>query len=241
MKELSVVICDDEEILLPQLKSAIGTLFLSAGLETSVEAFSASRSIIERVCQGKRDDVYFLDIDIPDLDGISLGERILRVWPDALICFISAREDLVFETFRIRPLAFVRKSSFREDIKRAIHSIVHHLAIDTDEYLEVADELGHGQRLNLCRLLYIEAEEKYQKLVFLTEEQLIRSSSAAMEKALSGHGFVRIHRSYLVNLRFLYRIGNGEVILDSRQALPMSRHRKKAVQESFLAWSAYQK
>ena len=237
MHKFRVAICDDEILLLPQLSSMVKSFFRSQNFETEPDTFASAQELLHSLYHVAPHDIYFLDIDIPELDGISLAEKIKDCNPDAHILFVSAREERVFDTFRIHPLAFVRKSNFSEDMKKAMKTLMEHLEKPADQMLNFQDELGHILSLNLTRLMYIEANEKYQNLVSTDGSNLIRCSISDLEKALVPHQFIRIHRGYLVNPQYIYRIDTSSIILDGSQNLPLSRHRKKEVQNLFLAYN----
>ena len=123
MDIISVAVCDDEIILLPQLAAMIRDYFLQAGFTPEVDSYADAAGLLRDVYSRKRHDVYFLDIDIPEHSGIEIAERIAEVYPDAVLCFVSGQEDRILDTFHVRPVAFVRKSCFSEDIVRALSTI----------------------------------------------------------------------------------------------------------------------
>ena len=237
MEAIPIAICDDEILLLPQLTAVIRDSFNKAGNPVAAESFSTAASLLREIYAGKRYSVYFLDIDIPEQDGISLGEQIMEVQPDAILCFVSAREDMILDTFRVRPLAFVRKSRFSEDMDKALRVILGQIRKPEEKETLITDDLGHVHTLFLGRVIYVEAKDKYQNIVSVDGSDLLRIAIRQLEEALVPHHFVRIHRSYLVNLRYVYRIDASEIILDSRVTLPLSRHRRREIQEAFLAYT----
>ena len=172
---------------------------------------------------------------MPEQNGITLAEKIRIQNNNALIVYISAREDMVYDTFSTQPVAFVRKSHFTEDIRNAASTLSRFLEKPKDTIIPFTDELGHTLSLNISRILYVEAKEKYQDIVSIDGKQMIRCSISHLDQALSPFHFFRIHRSFLVNFRYIYRIDNTCVCLDDGQKLPLSRHRRKQVQQLFLS------
>jgi DNA-binding LytR/AlgR family response regulator len=65
----------------------------------------------------------------------------------------------------------------------------------------------------------------------------IRAKLKELETQLLPFGFLQIHRSYLVNPYYIYRIDMNEVLLDNGQKLPLSRRRREQITEAFFAWS----
>lgn len=238
MKKIRIAICDDEILLLPRLAATINNYFLKIGMITETATFSASADLLDSLYNGTVYKIFFLDIDIPEQDGISLAERILEIHPDTLIIFVSAKEELILDTFRVRPLAFVRKSHFSGDMEKAMSVALKHLEEPADTVIPFRDELGHDISLNLTRIIYIEAMGKYQKIISIDGEEMLRCSINDLEAALLPYHFVRIHRSFLVNLKYVYRIDSAQILLDSHQFLPLSRHRRKEIQQAFLKYSS---
>ena len=234
MEKIKVAICDDEIILLPQLASVIRDLLRKQKFEAETSTFSSSAELLKALYLGNTYNIYFLDIDMPEQNGIVLAEKIRIQNNNALIVYISAREDLVYDTFPTQPVAFVRKSHFTEDIKHASEILSRFLQKPKDTIIPFTDELGHTLSLNLSRILYVEAQEKYQDIVSIDGSQMIRCSISHLDRVLSPFHFFRIHRSFLVNFRYIYRIDSTCVCLDDGQKLPLSRHRRKEVQQLFL-------
>ena len=237
MEKIKVAICDDEIILLPQLASVIRDLLRKQKFEADAFTFSSAADLLKSLYQRDAYDIFFLDIDMPEQNGIALAEKIRIQNSGALIVYISAREDLVYETFSTQPVAFVRKSHFTEDIRNAAATLSRFLEKPKDTVIPFTDELGHTLSLNLSRILYVEAKEKYQDIVSIDGSQMIRCSISQLEQALSPFHFFRIHRSFLVNFHYIYRIDSTSVCLDDGQKLPLSRHRRKEVQQLFLTYA----
>lgn len=237
MEKIKVAICDDEIILLPQLASVIRDLLRKQEFEADAFTFSSAADLLKSLYQRDAYDIFFLDIDMPEQNGIALAEKIRIQNSGALIVYISAREDLVYETFSTQPVAFVRKSHFTEDIRNAAATLSRFLEKPKDTVIPFTDELGHTLSLNLSRILYVEAKEKYQDIVSIDGSQMIRCSISQLEQALSPFHFFRIHRSFLVNFHYIYRIDSTSVCLDDGQKLPLSRHRRKEVQQLFLTYA----
>ena len=236
MEKIKVAICDDEIILLPQLASVIRDLLRKQKFEADAFTFASAADLLKSLYQRDAYDIFFLDIDMPEQNGIALAEKIRIQNSGALIVYISAREDLVYETFSTQPVAFVRKSHFTEDIRNAAATLSRFLEKPKDTVIPFTDELGHTLSLNLSRILYVEAKEKYQDIVSIDGSQMIRCSISQLEQALSPFHFFRIHRSFLVNFHYIYRIDSTSVCLDDGQKLPLSRHRRKEVQQLFLTY-----
>ena len=236
MKSWKTAVCDDEIMLLPQLAAVIKNAFRKRELTASLEVFSSAEDLLKQILGGNYCDIYFLDIDLPGQNGILLAQKIRAVCPDALILFVSAKEELVYHTFQVQPLAFVRKSCFREDMEQAMDLLADPLRKEPEPVLMFEDDLGHVIPLHINQVLYVEAQEKYQYIVGTDGRKLVRCTITKLERELTSYHFFRIHRGYLVNFRYVYRIDTGHVILDNGEKLPLSRHRRKEALQLFFGY-----
>lgn len=84
-------------------------------------------------------------------------------------------------------------------------------------------------------LVYVEVLRKYCTVHTITEDVMIKCRLSDFEEALEGHGFLRPHRSYLVNYRFIFRIGKEEITLDNQTKLPLSRRKIQELKSRYLA------
>ena len=105
---IRIAICDDEPIALQMLSEHIARAL--AGQELSVSCFSSGSALRESLLSNHSFDVLFLDINMPDVNGIYLARHIRPLMGDALLIFVSSQDDAVFDSFAAEPFRFLRKS-----------------------------------------------------------------------------------------------------------------------------------
>lgn len=230
----TAALLDDDREILPYLAEKIQTEFSKYGSDIQISSYQSPLCLLEALEKGDRVKLYFLDIDMPQMNGLNVAQKIYSYQKDALLIFLSAKEEFVFSTFRLHPFFFIRKSHFPEDLQQAVHD-VHDLEDpgEAGEKCVISDEQGQTFELPLDKTLYLEASDKYINIVMLEETKFIRSTLSQAEKALKDYGFVRIHRSYLVNLRVVYAIKYDKVILDNGAELPLSRGKSAQLKQRF--------
>lgn len=235
---IHAAICDDEIPLLPYLSSAIHACFERLDVTLELEVFSSPRELLARAAQVPPFSVAFLDIDLPDVDGITLAQRLSETAPDTVCVFVSAQEDRVFEALRTHPFAFIRKHSFQADLNAVASDLAALLAPPQEPICSFQDALGKNHTLELNHTIYIEAQDKYLSIVTTDDRILVRHTLSQLEQSLEGYQFLRIHKSYLVNYRFVRRFRGEQVILENGQELPLSRRRAAQVRKQFIDYSA---
>lgn len=127
MIELSAALCEDDRTVRDLLARSLQQEFSMIHIDLKVSAFTTGDELLAVLAGGTKFDVYFLDIEMPGTDGIEVCRQIhtgipatsntpdAPAAPDALVVFISNKEELVFQSFEVQPFRFMRKSHFVEE------------------------------------------------------------------------------------------------------------------------------
>ena len=232
-RSIRLAVCDDEAPVLSYLTDQIRKEFGKYDLCAEADIF-ISPVELEKVLREKSYDVYFLDIDMPKMNGLELA-RILREQREEIpLVFVSAREEYVFQSFEVHPFSFVRKSRFKQDMEKAVCDLSRRFCQENQAFCSIRDEAGRCYELPLADTLYLEARDKYVN-VFVQRGQdfYVRNTLSNIEKMSEPEQFVRIHKSFVVNLRAVYAIKYEKVILDNGKELPLGRGRSEEVKRRF--------
>lgn len=192
-------------------------------------------------------DVIFLDINMPDMNGISLGKIISKMCPDMKIIFITAYKDYAVDAFEIKAFDYLLKPYSESRIKSLLKSLVN---IKSEVTTSIRNNnlkkitVNIGERLYVISLNdidYIEASEK-ETLIFSNQKKYIsKIKISKWEEMLKGNNFYRCHRSFIINLDKITEIEqwfNSSWILKIKNyttAIPVSRNNIKELKELFLA------
>ena len=231
MEPIRIAVCDDDDAFRAVMRLAVEEAFSPCSVSEARDAASLSVLISQA-----RFDLIFLDIDMPEIDGITLGERLREDGVGADIIYVSNMEDRVYDIFRVHPWSFIRKSRFSRELSAAAEEYLSAREKKGDT-LTVQTTEGDSITLDPSGILYVEAAGKNQKL-FLADETaplLIRASLRELEAKLEPAGFIRIHKGFVVNYRYIRRITSRSVLLDSGGDLPIGRDRLNPAREKYLA------
>lgn len=183
-------------------------------------------------------DVIFLDIEMPELDGIEVCRRIRQLAPNALVVFISNKESLVFQTFEVQPFRFVRKSHYQDSLPGLVDALTCKLNSLGQEMIRITEPGSEDvYSFDVNQILYVEAQRKDCRVVTTSGESTIRCALKTIEGLLLSRQFVKTHRSYLVNCRHIYYIGKASLLLTNHKEIPISRSQMEVVRRQFLAYS----
>jgi two-component system LytT family response regulator len=243
-----VLIADDEsiarEILQKQLQG-YPEVELIAVCKNGKEAFEAI---------GKyQPDLVFLDIQMPELNGIELA-RSLNTEKLPIIIFVTAFDNYALQAFEANAIDYLLKPFDSERFEKTFLKALKQLQLtNKEDFSSIFDKYSHffqqfsqpsypeiitvkdGGRIQLLKtadLMYIEAEGNYICLQTEKSKHLLYETLSSFEHKLNPKTFVRIHRSTIVNINFIKEIqshfnGDYSVLLKNTRILRMSRNYKE--------------
>lgn len=193
-------------------------------------------------------DIILLDIHLKgNIDGIETAQEIQKQSKIPIIYFTSNADEPTFNRAKAtKPAAFISKPFKQLDLQRAIELTVSRMGQNdspdtTDNTLINEPPVILGDRIFVrCRekmikimiadILYIEADRNYSRIFTAGKEYLLSATLKTIEETLSEHFFVRIHRSYIINLAHVDEVAESHVVI-SNKAIPLSAGLKEHLLE----------
>lgn len=230
---LVLLAVDDER---PALEDLVRMLRASPLVARVAAAASAAEALVELGEQGSAFDALFLDVRMPGLDGLELARVLRRFERPPAIVFVSAFDDAAVDAFELAALDYLVKPVSRHRLDEAIDRVRRSAravplasdGLDAD-VLPVDTLRGGGTRL-LARssILFLQAHGDYVRVASDEGRFLLRARMADLEARWSGHGFARVHRGYLVNLRRAVEVrpqlnGTAVLVMADGSEVPIAR------------------
>lgn len=234
---LTCAIIDDEEInrlTLEHYISLTSSLQLVESMDDALQGLNYFRA-------GNRVDVLFLDVQMPQLNGLDL----LRILPDPpIVILTTAHEDFAVDAFDLRVTDYLVKpfdyARFSRAVQRALLQHATPVAAvaaaapaatllsppDNDLFVKVNSKMV---RINFDDVLYIEALSDYVVIVTEKQKYIVYTTMKSLDARLPFDHFVRVHRSYILNLRRIEAIEDGAAVVPGGQHVPIG----KSYQEAF--------
>lgn len=234
--KIKIALCDDDVKALPVIAGAAESAFLEKGICADIERFTSGKALLQAMEQ-TRFQIILLDIEMPEMDGIAVGKKLREKGDGTQIVYVSEAESRVFESFLVQPLGFVRKSNFLNDIAAVVELYVKTCSQDEDsDYIEFLTRSGL-LTLKSRQIRYIEGSRNYQLLYLDGQKEPVevKMTMEKLEAATRPHDFIRIHKGYLVNYRFIQRISATTVTLLDGTQLPIGRSKAAEVKSKYLS------
>ena len=235
---LKIAILDDDKTALMISSSAVEAFLKEKNAEYQLFSFSNPLNFIASAKEEKF-DLSFLDIDMPEMTGLEVADQLTEISKTGQIIFLSQREDLVFECLKFHPFGFIRKSKLIDDFSLMMNQFYQTISnTESDETKIDFVDKTKTVSFKIKEIVYIEGDRNYQKVVLKDKtSQNIRVAMGSLEEKLREHGFIRIHKGYLLNYLYIRSITNDEVYLTTGLSLPMSKKRKDEIMKQYMAIS----
>lgn len=227
---MRIAICDDDTDFTERMRTLVENGLAAYGEETDVSiyqdgaAFCSSDAVYDAV---------FLDIDMPQVNGFDIAEQMNRKGKSFII-FVTLHDELVYSSIRFQPFRFIRKSHLEAELPEVLGDL-HSAVCKRREGQKFAFQTREGTVfLDVCSITYIEIYGHWLHVrVEDGRDVECYGSLLKLEKELAPFAFIRTHKSYLVNCKYIYAIEKGQCILDDGTKILLSRHRAEEVRARF--------
>jgi len=221
-----IVIDDDKlsRIVLEEFIDKTKDLQLRASFASSIDASNY-------LSNGNRTDLLFLDIEMPEMNGIDLLDS-LKIIPQVIIT--SSREKYALQAFDfdvtdylLKPITLSRFFKAVNKAKERHISSSFHAGSSNEIFIKKGSSLV---KMKLEDVLWVEALENYIVLNTRNEKYTLHFTMKAIQKKLPNSQFIRIHRSYIINIRNISVIRDNSVEIkfdDQIQSLPIGKSYKE--------------
>lgn len=225
-----IAVCDDDNLALRVISSLIKKEFSAHSVSVAVDAYQNSR-LLKKQLESISYDALFLDIDMPDFNGISLACFQKQLSPSTAIIFISNHAEKVFDSFAAEPLRFLRKQYLERELPDAVSAFLKKQTNPEEKLILLSNSAL--RTIFIKDILYVESFNKIQNIATKKESFPVRYTIQYLEEQLEPYHFFRPHRCFLVNPNCIYSIEKNELILDNGHSIPISRSHLKETKEQF--------
>lgn len=236
--EYKIAICDDSDADRQYVLNMVEGWAKAAGHVVHTDTFTSAENLLFHYAEESSYDILLLDIEMGNMDGVTLAKKIRQSNEAVQIVFITGFADYMGEGYEVSALHYLMKPVKRDKLLAVLNRAV--AALQKTERMLLLPVGGEMLRIPVARVQYVEAFSHTVAIETERESMQIKMSISEVEKLL-GEGFIRCHRSYLVGLKHIARLSRTEVILDNGKALPLSRGAAPLVHQAFISYYAGEK
>ena len=225
VQQFTIYICEDMKEHSEDMLEICSSLTNEYSLNIMV--FQSARELLQRLGNLQQEHAEFpqlilLDIELPEMDGITLGKQIREINAEVFLVFITSYVEYAMKGYEANAFRYLLKPLTQDVMRNLLTDIQREYS--KKKVLPVKTMDGEIL-LPLQELVYISAEDKCSVLYTKSRHYISDYSLKKYESQLNEYGFFRIHRKYLVNLYHHKGTQEGKIVLSQGYSLPITKKR----------------
>ncbi len=233
-QSVNIILCDDDPAFMQQLRDAIVHTFSKLNMRPTITGFQSARSFSRE--QFAACDMAFLDIDFDteEHNGIDIARSIRQVNSHALIFFVTNFIDYAPAGYEVQAFRYILKRDLTDVLERYILQAMDYFA-EAQEYLQIRSK-DESVDIPLGQISYLEVMDHSVSIHSVEGSYDLNATLSGLEEQLSPHGFLRIHKSYLVNMACIRKFRSRECLLLDGTSLSVSEKNYSQQKQKYLLW-----
>lgn len=227
---IKATICDDEKYFVDELHLRLKEFFLDKRVEFRISEYLSGKSLLEH---GASDcDLLFLDVKMEDQDGFKTAEQLRRSGFAGCLVFSTIMKNDMYRAFEYGAFDYLVKPFSRDTFEHTMERFIRTLS--TNKNRVVVSRRGQKSVVKSADILYCEVIDR-KIYLHLAGGDLVEyyGKISQLENELGG-GFVKSHRSYLVNLEHIKSCGANYIIVSGDERVPLSRSRRAELLDALM-------
>ncbi len=228
---LRIAVCDDEKRESDYITALVNEWAEGCGIKTEITVFFSAEEFLFKYEEDKNFDILLLDIQMKEMDGIELAEKIRESDKSVQIVFITGFTDYISRGYDVSALHYLIKPVEKEKLFSVLNKADDNLR-KTEKFVLLSVD-SESFKVKLKDIIYIEAFGHSCCVACKNRDYEVKLPISDIVKMLD-ESFVKCHRSYVANLRNVSRITKTDVVFDNGKSIPVSRRMYGDVNIAFI-------
>jgi len=224
------IICDDEQIQQCTNQTLVEQWAADRGIPIRITCFSSAEAFLFHYEEDKSCDVLLLDVEMGAMDGVTLAKKVRQGNKEVQIIFITGYMDYILDGYEVEALHYLLKPISSVDLFTVLDRAACRLAENTKVLL--VRHHDESVRIPLYEIRYLEVMGNYVT-IYANGEYKVKATLASFAGELDDL-FLRIGRSYIVNLKCVRKVSKGELTLMDGTVLLLPRGADKVVNKAII-------
>jgi DNA-binding LytR/AlgR family response regulator len=236
-KMFYIAVCDDEEYFRKREKQLIEKYMQLKDYKYRIDVFQSGRELLELDSKLSQFDMIFLDINMEEIDGIETAREIRKITKNTYIVFVTAFITYALEGYKVDAVRYLLKDD--ECLEKAVNECLETIVskMNYEEYKTTFAFQEGEKTIRLEDIVYIESN--LHKLIFHMVGNVKYTMYARLDELsdlLQKKGFCRIHKSYLVNFKYVESVERYKAELMGGRSLAISKARYLETKNEFVSF-----
>lgn len=229
---LQAAICDNEEFFTQKIKSLLADLLKQYEIDAQIEPFVSAQAFLQ-ACETRRYDLVFLDVELGETDGMNVACEMRTTNPDAILVFVSGFVRYAVQGYKVRAFRYLLKQELEEEFPLCIKEVLQEMKRQR-QALSIKTVDGAAVTVRLSDILYLESKNHNVSIHTAGGEYLVHDTLNRLCAQIPSDDFMRIQRSFCVNMRSVVQVKGNTVQLTNRTVLTARRQAGQELMRRFL-------
>ena len=223
---INIAIVEDNLSDLQDLKDKLSQVAREKGWQYHFKQYSSALQFLDSY--QSESDIVFMDIELPDIDGLKASERLRKIDDSVSLVFVTRLGHLAIKGYEVDATDFIVKPVHYYRLRALMAKLVARIAKEKNDFITIRSATA-VERIRRNDLVYVECER--HKIVYHTEKKEIVASGtlSEVEKNLNARVFLRCHQSFLVNLKYISGFSTDRLALLTGEMIPISRAKRREI------------
>lgn len=238
---LTIAVCDDDLADLDRIVALVREWSVEHGMQNlAIRSFASPYDLIDAVSGGEPVDIFLLDILMPAMTGIALGQRLHSVLVEPMLIFLTNSEDYYPDAFSLYAFQYLCKPIGKGNLFPVLNKAFTRFTRKAENVFSLKTAQGVF-KLPLHQIMYAELSA-HICCIHLTDGRCLQSVylrssfDQFIAPLLSDVHFIKTHTAFVVNLSYAGKLSTGVLSLTDGTELPVSRAFAKEVQKQYMAY-----
>ena len=228
---MNIGIVEDEAVWGDKIQTIIEKYCKDKNISSQINSYNSGKDFMKNADA----DLLFLDIELAEgEDGFEIAEQLMNLGSKCKVCFLTSHTELARFGYRVNAFRYIDKKHL-EEINEAMDFFLKTKIQDRIVFCN--GTAGIRIKISLNELLLVETNgRKLRYLMLDGSEHLCEGQISETARSLSQFGFFQIHRSYIVNLKYIEKVNSHEVTLCNGLKVVIGRIHSKEFKKEFFKW-----
>lgn len=232
---LKIAIMDDEPEYVSLVSRMTEDCMRKSGTAYEIKEYKNSESLLEDLRQEICFDIYLLDVQLSESDGLEVGRRIREKYVAPVLIFITNHTEYAVDAFEVNTYRYIPKRTLEANLPKAYEHLIPMLEKKKREKgAYIIERYNDKEKIYYRNIYYCQKEGKYVAIIHKDGKSQVRRSMKELFEEIQLKDFVMIDKSCMVNMEKVSWVKNYQVYIINGDKLPVSRPRWKFVKEAFV-------
>ena len=227
---MRIAVVDDDFRVLDKVKTEINHWAEEENKDICAEYYPKARLLLYDLDENLTFDVYLLDVEMDEMDGLTLAKQIRERQKEAYIIFLTSHLKYALQGYAVRAYQYLPKGNLENGLKLILQQVYQEYEEEKDDFFHIQTNSRY-ERIAYKNIYYVYKDRK--NVVFVTEQgsSWCRATLQEIYAVMPHNEFIYVDRAYVVSIKKIDRFQNQELFLTNGDKIPVSRSHMNSVKE----------